>query len=28
LPEKQAFGLYATELLQLEAEGKLGRTTH
>ena len=28
LPEAQAFGLYARNLLELEAEGKLGRTTH
>lgn len=28
LPEAQAYGLYARNLLELEAEGKIGRTTH
>ena len=28
LPEAQALGLYARNLLELESEGKLGRTTH
>lgn len=28
LPEKEAFGIYARNLLELEAEGKLGRVTH
>lgn len=28
LPEKEAYGLYARNLLELEAEGKIGRLTH
>lgn len=28
LPEQQAYGMYARNLLELEAEGKLGRTSH
>lgn len=28
LPENQAFGQYARNLLELEAEGKIGRSTH
>jgi hypothetical protein len=28
LPPQEAFGLYARNLLELEAEGKMGRTTH
>jgi hypothetical protein len=28
LPEQQAYGQYARNLIELEAEGKLGRLTH
>lgn len=28
LPEREAYGLYARNLLELEAEGKIGRLTH
>jgi hypothetical protein len=28
LPEKEAFGIYARNLLDLESEGKIGRVTH
>lgn len=28
VPEKQAFGMYAKNLMELRAEGKIGRTTH
>jgi hypothetical protein len=28
LPEKEAYGIYARNLLELEAEGKIGRVTH
>lgn len=28
LPEQQAFGMYARNLIDLEAEGKIGRSTH
>lgn len=28
LPEQQAYGMYARNLLELESEGKLGRTSH
>ena len=28
LPEAQAYGQYARNLIELEAEGKIGRLTH
>jgi hypothetical protein len=28
LPESQAYGQYARNLVELEAEGKIGRLTH